>query len=276
MKRRLRQVAQDWLPPALYKRVAVAVHRRRGDTLVFSGRYPAWADAEAACAGYADPEILARTITAMTEVMAGRATFERDGTLLPEPEYSFPALAALLWAGGQDGGALDVIDFGGALGSSYFQFRPFLSHLRLRWAVVEQEHFVEAGRTCVVAPGLTFHSSLAGAIAATRASLCFASSVIQYLPSPAAFCTELLGCKFDYLLFDRTSFHRGDGDRLTRQQNPREFYSASYPAWFLHESSFRQRFEGSYELVYAFDGRDQVWLDDGDPYYRGFLFRRRP
>ena len=40
-------------------------------------------------------------------------------------EYQFPLLSGLLYAAARDGG-LSVVDFGGALGSTYFQCRDFL------------------------------------------------------------------------------------------------------------------------------------------------------
>jgi putative methyltransferase (TIGR04325 family) len=145
----------------------------------------------------------------------------------------------------------------------------------VRWAVVEQAGFVRLGREKIAAPGLSFHATLAEAVAVTGRQLLFASSVVQYLPDPAAFLDEALGSGFDYVLFDRTAFHQGPRDRLTRQQNPKSLYRASYPAWFFNEPQFLARCNRTHELVYAFDGRDRVWLSRGRPYYRGFLFKRR-
>jgi putative methyltransferase (TIGR04325 family) len=46
-----------------------------------------------------------------------------------------------------DKGRLTVLDFGGSLGSTYFQNRKFLNFIGdLSWNIVEQPHFVKTGR----------------------------------------------------------------------------------------------------------------------------------
>ncbi|MEO7698643.1 MAG: methyltransferase, TIGR04325 family [Opitutus sp.] len=276
MSGKLRGAIKDVLPPLLYKAAAVAVHRTRGDGLVFSGNYRSWSEVAAKAEGYGEQEILDRTLSAMKEVTAGRAVFERDSVLLPEPEYSFPALTALLWLSSRAKNRLELVDFGGALGSSFFQFRRFLSHLdEIRWAVVEQEHFVRCGQAELSGRGLSFHPSIDDALQGRPAELFFASSVLQYLPDPGAFLDSLMAHRFNYILIDRTAFIRGSQDRLTLQHNARSLYRASYPAWFFNETSFLKKFQSTYDVVYSFDGRDQVLLAGGDPYYRGFLFQRR-
>jgi putative methyltransferase (TIGR04325 family) len=83
----------------------------------------------------------------MSRVRDGECAYERDGVVFEEVQLSFPVLAGLLRASAADAGRLAVIDFGGALGSSYYQCRKFLSLLPdLAWAVVEQENFVRCGR----------------------------------------------------------------------------------------------------------------------------------
>lgn len=275
MKRSVRALIEGVVPPLLYKAAAVAVHRWRHDATVFTGRYQNWAEVAAAASGYDTTEILERTRTAILQAKANPDLFERDSVILPSPEYSFPALAAILWAAGRRKGGLDVVDFGGSLGSSYFQFRRFLATVvPLRWAVVEQPHFVQCGREEIAEGALTFHPSIRQALESLRGDLFFASSVLQYLPDPHAFIDELTGFGFDHILIDRTAFHDGREDRLTLQQNPATIYRASYPAWFFTEERFLARFSRTYRLVYAFDGRDHVHLAGGRPYYRGYLFQR--
>ncbi len=271
-----RELLKDLLPPVVKRWAAVVFHRlfRRGT--VFAGHYADWETAASAATGYSTPEILERTRKAVLLVKRGEARFERDSVILPEPEYSFPALTALLGIAAQSEGRLDVVDFGGSLGSSFFQFRPLLAGVSsLRWAVVEQAHFVECGRREIAGDGLSFHATITEAIEASGRRLFFASSVLQYLPDPGRFIEELLEYRFDYILIDRTAFHSGLRDRLTLQRNPSTLYAASYPAWFFNEERFIARFAAAYRVIYAFDGRDQVLLANGRPYYRGFFLQRK-
>ena len=98
---------------------------------------------------------------ATLEVIAGRAAFERDSVLFNEVQHSFPVLAGLLRAATENEGRLCVLDFGGSLGSSYFQCRGFLSvPSLLSWNVVEQPHFVRCGRECIESEQLKFYFTI--------------------------------------------------------------------------------------------------------------------
>ena len=64
-----------------------------------------------------------------------------------EVQYAWPLLAGLLWVAAKHGGRLEVLDFGGSLGSSWFQNRAFLAGLgAVGWNVVEQSATVDVGR----------------------------------------------------------------------------------------------------------------------------------
>ena len=98
--------------------------------------------------GYADGRYLARTRAAILKVKRGEAAFERDSVTFQVMEHRFPLLAGLLRAASATGGRLSVVDFGGALGSTYFQCGQFLSVVKElpRWSVVEQPSHVACGQ----------------------------------------------------------------------------------------------------------------------------------
>jgi putative methyltransferase (TIGR04325 family) len=111
-----------------------APHWHRGD-------YADWASARAAAKGYDAANILEIQRASMRKVRDGAALYERDSVVFDKVEYFFPTLAALLLIAARNGNRLSVLDFGGALGGSYYQNRGLLSHLEsLSWHVVEQAH----------------------------------------------------------------------------------------------------------------------------------------
>lgn len=275
MKPSVRRLAERFVPPFAYRAAAVALHRIRHDATVFSGDYGNWAEVAGIASGYDTTEILEKTRAAMRVARSDPDAFERDSVILPQPEYSFPALAGILWIASQQADGLDIVDFGGSLGSSFFQFRRFLTKVQpLRWAVVEQPHYVQCGQEEFADDTLSFHHQIDDALKLLRRDLLFVSSVLQYLPDPHSFIANLARYNFEHILIDRTAFHEGHEDRLTLQQNPTAIYRASYPAWFFEEARFLANIPPFYRLVYSFDGRDQVHLAGGRPYYRGFLFKR--
>src|SRR3546814_16397621 len=97
--------------------------------------------------GYSESAILDRVRTATRAVVAGEAAYERDSVLFDKADYPFALITALLRAAASADMRLDVIDFGGSLGSTYRQCRPLLDAVQPpQWHVVEQPHFVAFGR----------------------------------------------------------------------------------------------------------------------------------
>jgi hypothetical protein len=82
-------------------------------------------------------------------------------------------------------GHLDVLDFGGALGSLYFQHRSYFSNLEaVQWCVVEQREFVTEGLAHVADGCLRFYESIEACCKECNPAIGIASSALQYLPNP--------------------------------------------------------------------------------------------
>ncbi len=121
----LRALARDWFPPAVVRLIRRGRGPQQDGGLRFEGDFATWEEASAQCAGYDAEDILAKVLAATLKVKSGEAACERDSVLFDDIEYAWPVLAGLMWAAARNGGKLNVLDFGGALGSSYFQNRKF-------------------------------------------------------------------------------------------------------------------------------------------------------
>lgn len=216
-------------------------------------------------------------LDASLQVRNGVAAFERDSVLFDEIEYSWPVTAALMHVAARSGGRLHVLDFGGALGSSYFQNRKFLGGLNdVRWCVVEQEHYVEAGRNHLQDARLTFCRSIGEATETLKPNVVLLSSVLQYLKEPYAVLRELLDLKSESVLVDRTPFYDGAKDCALVQNVPKEIYRASYPMWVMNENMFLREFDGDYEVVEGYvspEGTVPMPVN-GEMTFKGFIVRR--
>ena len=118
-----REIALDWTPTAVRRLMRAVVGRPGG----FAGNYESWQAASRDATGYDDGAIVDRVLAASLAVRRGDALFERDSVLFHKPEPRYPLLAEMLAVGLQKGGRLSVLDFGGALGSLYYQHRSFLA-----------------------------------------------------------------------------------------------------------------------------------------------------
>jgi len=244
---------KEWLPPALIR----LLRRRRG--LLWVGDYATWEEAKRLSTGYDLPVILERVKEAALKVKRGEAVYQRDGMLFEEIHYSWPLLAGLLWVAAQKQGTLEVLDFGGSLGSTYFQNRLFLQRLaHLRWNIVEQQHFVEAGKQFIEDETLKFYDDIDQCLAERAPAVLVLSSVIQFLEKPYEFMRRLCDYGFEFLILDRTSFHAGGGERLTILKVPGEIYPASYPCWLLQKQKFYDLLGQHYHLVAAFPALDEA------------------
>jgi len=266
-------IADGLLPPILMKGLRRAIGRSRTDVLRFTGDFQSWAEAEQASAGYTQPLILQKTREAMLKVKSGEAAYERDSVVFPDPEFSFPLLAGLLRATMIHGGRLSVLDFGGSLGTSYFQNREFLGPVNsLRWSIVEQTAYVACGKQEFSNSELCFYETIDEAVEVEQPNVLLLSSVIQYLPKPYEFLESVIPQDVPHVIVDRTSFLKRERDRLTVQHVPPSIYPASYPCWFLSESRFLSLFGTRYELLSKFTALDTTQPDDDEAEYAGFLF----
>ncbi|HUQ30369.1 MAG TPA: methyltransferase, TIGR04325 family [Candidatus Paceibacterota bacterium] len=264
----LKTTLKAWVPPALLSLF------KKPAAYGFFGTYPDWKSALADSSGYDSPHILEKVKQALLTVKRGEAAYERDSVVFDTIQYSWPVLASLLWIAAQRTSRLRVLDFGGSLGSSYFQNRAFLKPLtELAWNVVEQETFVDAGNATFTDDHLSFFSTIDACVQTHPIDVFFASSSIQYIENPYALLEEVAARDFPFVLFDRTAV-LPNTDRLTVQKVRPGIYDASYPAWFLNEQKVLSILNKKYTLITDFESlRSTIRLSDTIALEKGYLFK---
>ena len=227
--------------------------------------------------GYDSAVILEKTRIALLKVKSGEAAYERDSVLFDKIQHSFPVLAGLLSAAQARDGRLCVVDFGGALGSSYFQCRGFLQVIRqLEWLVVEQPAHVTCGQENFTSEQLRFHPTVEDCLIVHQPNALLLSSVLQYVPDPYTLLESLLRHRIHHVIIDRTAFLHSDHERLTVQRVPNAIYPASYPAWFFSESQFQAAIiSAGYQMVADFPGSDDISPEGENAYFKGFIYEWR-
>lgn len=237
------------------------------------GRYASWQAAKRHCTGYDDDAILQKILAGAQKVKNGQAAWERDGVVLDRIEYSWPLLAHLLWIARKNNHRLSVLDFGGALGTTWFQNRSYLQGLdRVQWSVTEQAGFVDAGRRHIADGGLQFYHTIEDAVAERGPHDVFlAGCSLPYLEQPYAFLGETIDKGFPYIIIENTYFNPLPGDRLTIQKVPPFYYEASYPAWFLDYDKVKALLLTRYELVAEYTNDTFLYLYGRKVNYRGLV-----
>jgi putative methyltransferase (TIGR04325 family) len=243
----------------------------------FRGHYKTWSEAQAVAIGYDAPTILEKVLRATLEVKAGRGAFERDSVVFETAASDTQLIAELLKIANRNGGRLRVLDFGGSLGTTYWQHRRELNGLvEMRWDVVEQTHFVEAGRTYVAGGSLNFFRDIDEAERHVRHDVLLISTTLQFLPNPHSFLDEIVTRGFPFLLLHNVPLHDDEADYLMVEHVPPDIYTASYPAWFFNRSKFYAHFSAHYVLDVSYASPAIWWVGLHDYPSTGLVFRRLP
>jgi putative methyltransferase (TIGR04325 family) len=243
------------------------------DEIYFSGDYRSWTEAARLTTGYHQTEILESVLSAALAVKSGQALSQRDGVLLDKILYNFPLISTLLRAAIEHGGRLDVLDFGGSLGSTYFDSLSFIQMVSdVSWSIVEQAHFVAAGLEHLATKELHFFRSIDDYSQSHMPNVVVISGVLQYLSDPWKVLRHLTSLRSSYVFLDRTAFITTDLDRLTLQHISSGANKLSIPAWFLSEKKFLKLIsESEYEVVTAFQALDHYALAGAEVSFKGLI-----
>jgi putative methyltransferase (TIGR04325 family) len=249
----LRSIVRRWIPNALQE----SLRPYLGLSVYYKGDYPDWSAAQKHSNGYDADVILEKVKQSVLRVKCGEFAFERDSVLFHRIQFSFPVFAGLLLAAGSKSRTLSVLDYGGSLGTSYFQCRPFFSGLgRVAWGIVEQLQFVRCGNEVVADKNLQFFESIEACVKKIRPNVALLSGVLQYVADPFRVLKEIVGYDVPVIVIDRTPYSDLSEHHITVQHVPPRIYPANYPCWIFSRSRFLERLPEAYEIMAEFDGRD--------------------
>jgi putative methyltransferase (TIGR04325 family) len=174
-----------------------------------------------------------------------------------------------MWIAAQNEGRLNVLDFGGSLGSTYYQNKLFLDSLKdVNWCIVEQKGFVKIGMEEFATKDLHFFNNIEDCLESFDVDVILLSSVLQYLEDPFAMIEKIKSLRIKNIIIDRTPFVSGR-DRITIQKVMPTIYKASYPCWFFNKSKFEDSFLPEYKLLLDFKALDRANISSE---FRGYFY----
>jgi putative methyltransferase (TIGR04325 family) len=275
-------ILNQWCPPAVAAWIKQRIRPvdRQGDATEarFAGPYPTWREAAAQATGYDADVIFEKAREATLKVRANESLFERDSVILERPEYPYFLISSLLHVAAARNLRLNVLDFGGALGSSYFPCRKLVSAIpNLRWSVVEQAQYVAYGQRDLQTDVLRFYATIDDCVKVERPNVAILSGVLQYLEHPYELIAQVVGTGIDYVIIDRQPLRPPGsqlGEAIVVVTIPPSIYRASYPFWVLNEERFRGAWSEAYELIVESETQ-AVSTHIGPLPRRQFFYRRR-
>lgn len=229
-----------------------------------------WEEASNNSTLYNQKDIFSKTLCSARLVRDGKAAYERDSVIFDKIQYDFKLLSSLLLISNLQN-RLHLIDFGGALGSSFRQNKKYLDCLSVakKWAVIEQSEYVDIGRNEFENDTLSFYNSLSEID--FDVDVVLLGSTLQYLEDPYSILDEIIKINPKYILITRTPFTDSEKEHVSIEIPPQHIYNASYPFWTLSYEKVIKFLFLKYELF-------EEWIDDlqGLPDESlGLLFKRR-
>jgi putative methyltransferase (TIGR04325 family) len=242
---------------------------------IWNGHFSNWSDAIIKTTSYDSDIILNKCKISLLKVKNGEAIYERDSVIFDSIDYSFGLLSGLLLSY-INTNKLSVLDFGGSLGSSFYQNKNLLYNIQnIEWSVVEQQKFVECGKKNFENNVLKFYYTLEECFEYRKPNVLLLSSVLQYLENPYEFISNLSSYDFEYIIIDNTSFTDTDYEFITIQNVPEYIYKASYPCWFLNCKKLINSFK-NYTLIAEFENlfNKPIYLKNNTLHWKGFILKK--
>lgn len=263
------KIVKAFTPPILVSAIKNTSLIKSG----WNGNYKTWEEAKSKSTGYDSTLILDKVRDSIYKVKEGLAVYERDSVIFGTIQYSWPLLTGLMMAAAKDGGKINVLDFGGSLGSTYYQNKKFLTNFNnVVWSIVEQEHFVNIGKKNFEDNILKFYPTIPDCVKEQSPNVLVLSSVLQYLENPYQIIDSLVTeTQANFILIDRTPF--SSEERIAIQTVPSSIYKASYPCRIFSLEKFKNLFsDKGYKFVEEFNAVDG---DKKSFYFKGFILTKK-
>jgi len=266
----MKQFIKSLIPPIIFN----ILKKIRNSKYGYTGDYSSWLEAQNNATGYDSEEILETVKMSLLKVKNGKTIYERDSVLFDEIQYSWQLLAGLMFVSAKQFPlGLKVLDFGGSLGSTYYQNKKFLDEFNnVSWSIVEQAHFVNVGKKDFEDDRLNFFYSVNDCINIQNPNVLLLSSVLQYIENPYKLLDEILEYDFDFILLDRVVFNKKNkDDMITIQKINLKGYS-SIPSWLFSEDKLLSYFYNKYNLLEDYDITEE---ENNQKYEKGFLWVKK-
>lgn len=215
--------------------------------------YGDWDSAKYATSGYDSGEIIRKVDDAASLAKAGFVSYERDGVTFDDSKLNWHLLTALFLAR-ESKNNMNILDFGGSLGSAYFQHKQFLDLIsNYSWGVVEQDRFYKIGKSKYQDANLIFYKNIDVYLTKVSPNLVVLGSSLQYIQEFDELLNKISNSKAKVLLIDRTPFSKLNNHILAIQKIPRTIYDGSYPIRIFSLALFKKSLKKNWKILSIYD-----------------------
>jgi putative methyltransferase (TIGR04325 family) len=227
--------------------------------------YKSFKHAKENCGDGFNSKLIIDKIYKASKQVPNKKNYERDGVNFDEIQYSWPLLSSILLAKNND--KLNVLDFGGSFGTTYYQNRKFLKHIKkVEWNIIEQKKIVQIAKK----KNINFYESL-NEIKKKPDIVLFCCSLC-YIQNPYEILQKVIDIKSKFIVIDRTPFTSSKKDLFAIQVVNKRIYDAKLPITIFSLNKFIKFLKKDYILIEKWISEDQPELSDN---YKGLLFKKK-
>lgn len=234
------------------------------------GRFDSWDSALKESIGYDDNKIFEKVLNSSKKVIEREAIYERDSILFYEKNYNFNFLTSCMLLRNKK--SINILDFGGSFGSLYFQHKEVLEKFfKIKWSIVEQKKFVDAGKKIFESDVLKFYESIESCTSKNKIDLVILSSVLQYLPNYKDIINKIIKSNCKVIYIDRTPVTHEESFICIQKVNPK-IYAATYPCHIFNETELLEKFNTKYDVIISFENNDYINLNNSK--FKGYILTK--
>ena len=215
----------------------------------FTGPFNTWKDARKNSEGYDNDKIIKKLFESAIKVKNKKFAYERDTVLFSKPSYDWLILYNIL-KHYNNYKNLNLIDFGGSLGSTYYQHKFFLKLFKsVKWNIIEQKKITTIGKKFFKNKRLNFYNDLEFAMKENKPKLILLNNVLQYIENPTQIIDILSKYKGVTIIIDKIIFTKKAKGIIIVQKNPKRIYEAAYPLRIFSKSKFLKKISQHFKII---------------------------
>lgn len=208
------------------------------DKIYFSAEKKNWSRALENSESYEDKTIVKKIIKTYEQIENYNFEFyERDGILFKQ-KFDETVLLNFLTENIKPGKFLEVLDFGGSLGSRYFSNYNFINKNNIIWNVVEQNKFVEYGKKKLQKKNLQFYFSIDECLKTKNIDSVIFSGSLQYLEKYYEILKHIKKNNIKSVFIDFLPVSNFKNHKIFVQNIPKKIYKSSYPIRIFSKNKF--------------------------------------
>jgi len=253
------------------------IFRKNKRLVYFTGDYKSFDEAKKKCIGYDSDEIFNKVKEATLMVKDNDGCYERDGVVFFEKSINYNLMMYLYRLAFERKTAISVLDWGGSLGSTYWQHREIFLNEKLinKWIVIEQERFVSFGAEALEDGLLKFERSEKALEILSHVDCVLLSAVMQYIENIEEVFEMIIDSGVKYIILERTPSTRKELFCVEIVKKP--IYDASYALRIWSEEKIISFFnDKGYQLSDSWKSLvdSDTFVDSNRLLFKSYIFKK--